>query len=296
VQADSPFAATTMVAPQEERQGGPDRIVSRSRATVPGIIKHLSILYGYRDLLCMWTLREVKVRYKQSVLGIAWAILQPLALMLVFTLVFSVIAQLPSDGMPYPIFSYVALLPWTFFSTALGFGIPSLVSNVNLVTKIYFPREILPIANVGAALADFLIASSLFMVMLMWYQIPFSWAFVFLPFLVLLQIVLTLGIVLPAAALNVFYRDIRFVIPLAVQVWLYATPVIYPLSLVPDRLRPLYALNPLVGIMDSYRRVTLYGQLPDPYYLGSSVVISCLLAVAGYAYFKHAEVRFADVI
>lgn len=260
------------------------------------MLEHLKTLYTHRELLLMWTLREIKVRYKQSILGAAWALLQPLALMLAFTLVFSVLVKLPSDDVPYPVFSYTSLVVWTFFATSLSFAIPTLVNNFNLVTKIYFPREILPIASVGAAFVDFLIASVLLVVLLVWFHTPVSLALLWLPVLLGVQILLTLGIVLPAAALNVFYRDIRFIVPVAVQLWLYATPIIYPVSVVPAAFRTVYLLNPMAGLVDSYRRVLLHGEPPAPEALGFSLFISLLLAAAGYAYFKRAEGDFADLI
>jgi lipopolysaccharide transport system permease protein len=260
------------------------------------LLRDLQALYRHRELLWIWTLREIKVRYKQSVLGIAWAVLQPLALMLVFTTVFSVLVKIPTDDVPYPVFSYTALLAWTFFATAVSFAIPTLVNNLNLVTKVYFPREILPIASVGAAFVDFLVAGGLLVVVLVYYQIPFEVTLLWVPLLVGVQVLLTLGVVLPASALNVFYRDIRFVVPLAIQLWLYATPVIYPVSLVPAPVRPLYILNPMVGLIDSYRRVIVQGLPPVPEYLAISTVVSLVLAVAGYTYFKRSEASFADLI
>jgi lipopolysaccharide transport system permease protein len=256
----------------------------------------LTTLYQHRELLLMWTLKEIKVRYKQSLLGIAWAVLQPVSLMVIFTAVFSFLAQLPSDGIPYPAFAFVALLPWTFLATSITFGIPSLVNNLQLVTKIYFPREILPLGSIGAAFVDFLVSLPLFFLLLIWYEVPLSWTILWLPILVMVQLALILGVVLPAAALTVFYRDVRFIVPLGVQLWLYLTPVIYPISMVPEMLRPIYALNPLVGITDSYRRVLLLNQPPSLAYLGTSAVLSCMLLVVGYAYFKRAEGRFADLI
>ncbi len=260
------------------------------------MIQDLRTLYRHRELLWIWTLREIKVRYKQSALGAAWAILQPLALMLIFTLVFSVLVRLPSDGVPYPVFSYTALLGWTFFATSISFAIPTLVNNLNLVTKIYFPREILPIASVGAAFIDFLVASVLLVAVLIWYQVPATPMLLWVPVLIALQVCLVLGIVLPAAAINVFYRDVRFLIPLATQLWLYATPVIYPVSLVPEQFRLLYALNPMVGIIDSYRQVILLGLPPVPEYLALSAVVSLALLLIGYRYFKRSEGAFADLI
>jgi lipopolysaccharide transport system permease protein len=260
------------------------------------MISDLRALYAHRELLVMWTMREISVRYKQSLLGAAWALLQPLALMLVFTLVFSVLVKLPSDDVPYPVFSYTALVVWTFFATSVTFAIPTLVNNMNLVTKIYFPREILPIGSIGAAFVDFVIASSLLVVLLVWFHMPLSAALLWLPVLLAIQVLLILGVVLPAAALNVLHRDIRFIVPVAVQLWLYATPVIYPVSVVPESFRTVYLLNPMTGLVDSYRQVLLHGAAPAPEPLLLSFAVSLLLAVAGYAYFKRAESTFADVI
>jgi lipopolysaccharide transport system permease protein len=259
-------------------------------------MKYVTNLFNYRDLLWMWTLREVRVRYKQSVIGGLWAVLQPLSLMLIFTFVFSLIAKVPSEEVPYPVFSYVALVPWTFLTTSLSFAVPSLVGNMNLVTKIYFPREILPMASVGAAFLDAVIASLLFVVMMIVYRISVSVTLVWVPLILLIQILLILGIAFLLSALNVFYRDIRFVIPLATQIWLYASPVIYPVSLIPEQILPIYMLNPMVGIIESYRRVILLGVNPVWSHLGISAAISTTLFVIGYAYFKRSESMFADLI
>jgi lipopolysaccharide transport system permease protein len=253
-------------------------------------------LAEHRELLFTWIVRDIKIRYKQSVLGVAWAILQPLALMLIFTLVFSKLAHLPSDGIPYPVFSYTALLVWTFFASSLSFAIPTIVNNLNLVTKIYFPREILPLASIGAAFFDFLVANILLVAVLIAYQTPVTAQLLWLPVIVIAEIVLIIGVVLPAAAVNVFFRDVRFVIPLGTQLWMYLTPVIYPVTLIPESWRPFYALNPMVGIVDSYRRVIVLGEPPDATFLGLSVVISVILAVGGYVFFKRKEGVFADII
>jgi lipopolysaccharide transport system permease protein len=260
------------------------------------MFRHVLALYGCRDLLFLWTMREIKIRYKQSLLGAAWAILQPLALMMVFTVVFSVLVQVPTDGIPYPAFSYTALLAWTFFATSVSFAVPALVNNLALVTKIYFPREILPLASVGAAFIDFLVAGILLLGILAWYQTPLTAALLWMPLVLILQILLILGVVLPASAISVFYRDVRFVVPLALQLWLYATPIVYPITMVPEAYRLFYALNPMVGIVDSYRRVLLQGSPPVPQYLAVSALSSIVLATVGYAYFKRAEDRFADFI
>lgn len=259
-------------------------------------MKHIRTLYRYRYLLWMWTLREIKVRYKQSILGGAWAILQPLSLAIIFTVVFSLFARVPTDGVPYPIFAYAALVPWTLLATSVSFGIPSLVNNMNLVTKAHFPREILPIGVIMAALVDFGMGSAIFVVMLAIYQVPTHWTVAWVPLLILVQIILMLGVSLLGSAVNVFFRDIRFVVPLGIQLWLYATPVIYPASLVPKRFRTLYMLNPMAGLIASYRRVILQGLQPEPRDLGLAVVVSGFLCVASYWFFKRVERRFADVI
>lgn len=253
-------------------------------------------LYRFRELLISWTFRELRLRYKQSLLGGLWAIVQPVVLMFLFVLVFSVFVRLPTDGIPYPIFAYTALLPWTYFATSLTFSVPSLVTNMNLVTKIYFPREILPLASIGAALVDFSIASSVLIVLMLYYRIPFYITLLWVPVLILAQTIFVAGVALFASMLNAFFRDVRFMIPLAVQAWMYATPIIYPLSAVPDWLRPFYLLNPMAGIIDSYRRVILKGLPPDPVALGLAFGMAVIMLLIGYIYFKRSERVLPDVI
>ena len=260
------------------------------------IVFHLKALISNRELLIIWVMREIRVRYKQSLLGIAWAILQPLSLMLIFTLVFSFFAKIPSQGIPYPLFSYTALLPWTFFATSVSFGASSVVNQMDLVTKIYFPREILPFSSVIAAFIDFLVASVVFIGLIFYYEVTLSVQIFWLPILLLIQISLTLGIVLILSAMNVFYRDIRFIVPLITQIWMYASPIIYPVSSVPQRLRPIYLLNPMAPIIDGYRSVLLLGSEPNLKYLAFSAVIASVLLTVGYYYFKKVEKSFADLI
>ncbi|MCJ7568850.1 MAG: ABC transporter permease, partial [Anaerolineales bacterium] len=242
------------------------------------------------------TLREIKVRYKQSVLGLAWAILQPFALMLMFTLVFSYFTRFETDGAPYPIFAYTALVPWTLLATSISFSSSSLTTNLSLVTKIYFPKEILPLGTIGAALLDFLVAITVFIVIALFYQVPLTITWIWVPLLLVVQVSLIIGVSLFAAAVNVFYRDIRFVVPLGLQLWMYASPVIYPVSMVPDRLKTLYMLNPMAGLISSYRRVVLMGEPPDLGYLLLATIESVLVFFIGYLYFKYKEPEFADVI
>jgi len=257
---------------------------------------HLRELFRYRELLWSWVVRNIKVRYKQSLLGVTWAILQPLSATVIMAVVFSRFVRVSTDGIPHPIFYYSALLPWTFSATSISFGTSCLVSNMGLVTKIYFPREILPISAVLASFADFLIAAVIFLGMMVFYRMPVGLSWVWVPVLLLIQIMLTLGVVLFASALNVFYRDIRFVVPLGMQLWMYLTPIIYPLSVVPERFRELYMLNPMAGLIDSYRRIVLYAQWPNATYLLAAAAVSLILFLLSYVYFKRAEAVFADII
>lgn len=259
-------------------------------------MQHISQLYNFRDLLLMWTWREIKVRYKQSVIGGLWAILQPLSLMLVFTVVFSYLVRIPTGNLPYPIFAFAGLLPWLLLANSVAFAVPSLVNNLDLVTKIYFPREILPAGSVLAAVLDFALGLAVFFVLLPFYRIPLSWNILWLPLLLGLEIVLIFGLVLMMAALNVFYRDIRFVIPLLTQIWFYASPVIYPTPQLPPALYFLYHLNPMAGLVESFRRILLEGQGPAWPTLALSAAISIGLFFVGYGYFKRAEMTFADRI
>lgn len=262
------------------------------------MIAHVQNLFHFRELIGMWAFREIRVRYKQSLLGAAWAVLQPLTLMLMFTFVFSKIARIPTDQ-PYPIFSYTALLPWTLFATSISFGVNSLINNMNLVTKTYFPREVLPLGVIGAALFDYLIASSIFVFLLIYYQVPVTIHFLWIPVFLVIQIFLMLGIILIGSALTVFYRDVRFVVPLGIQLWMYATPIIYPIELVEENLpqfRTLYALNPMVGIVESYRNVILRGVPPNFSDLGLAAAVSIILFIGAYILFKRLEVSFNDLI
>lgn len=259
-------------------------------------MRHFAAFFQYRDLLWLWTLREVQVRYKQSLLGVAWAVLQPLALTVIFTIVFSLLVQVDTGNIPYPIFSYTALVPWTFFATSLSFGIASLVNNMSLVTKIYFPREILPLASIGAAFVDFLVSAVILAGMMLIYGVRPAWVSLWIPVLLVLQIALTVGVVLLGSALLVFFRDVRFVVPLLIQVWMYATPIIYPVTLVPEQYRTLYFLNPMAGIIDGFRRVLLERMPPQVDALALGAAVTLVLLVCGYWFFKRTEPVFADLI
>jgi lipopolysaccharide transport system permease protein len=246
--------------------------------------------------LWLWTIREVQVRYKQSLLGVAWAILQPLGLTVVFTVVFSRLVRVDTGGVPYPVFAYAALVPWTLLATSLSFGIPSLVNNMNLVTKIYFPREILPLANIGAALLDFVIAAVIFAGMLLIYHVSPGPQALWVIALLAIQCILMIGVTLLGATVIVFFRDMRFVVPLLLQVWMYLTPVIYPAELVPSRLQFYYFLNPMAGLIDGYRRALTMAQAPQWPFVALAAAISGLLFLAGFVLFKRTEPIFADLI
>jgi lipopolysaccharide transport system permease protein len=253
-------------------------------------------LVHYRDLLFTLSVHRLKVRYKQSALGPAWALLQPTLLMLIYTVIFSRIVRVPSDDAPYAVFAYSALLPWTFFATALSSATNSLVSHFSLVTKVYFPREILPLTYVIAALVDFLVASSVLGVLLAYYDIALSGNALFaIPTIAVLTL-FAIAISLLLCAIQVRYRDIGMALPLLLQVWMFATPVVYPLTLVPERWQALYSLNPMVGIVESFRRVILQGVPPDFHSLGLSALVTVTLLPVAFIYFKHVEATVADII
>lgn len=254
-------------------------------------------LWQYRDLLYTLSLHRVKVRYKQSVLGIFWALLQPLSLMLIFTFIFSLIARIPLEGAPsYAIFVYTALLPWNYFSSGVGNATNSLVSHSQFVTKVYFPREILPITYVVAALFDFAVAATLLIGLMIYYQVrPTANALYAIPIIMILTC-FSLAVSFVMSATQVRFRDVGVAVPLLLQLWMFLTPIIYPLSAVPARLRPFYSLNPMVGVIENFRAVILRGSSPDFRTLLVSAAVSIVLLFFSYLYFKRVEATMADVI
>jgi lipopolysaccharide transport system permease protein len=251
---------------------------------------------AYWELLMNLTRREVKGRYSQSLFGAGWAIAQPLATMAVFTLVFARLGQIPSGGAPYPIFAYAALVPWFYFSNSVNSGTMSLVTYRNIVTKTYFPREIVPLAQVGSRLVDFVAASSLYALLMIYYGVmPGSWA-VLVPAFFALLLIFTLGVTLATSAINVFYRDVNPVVQISLQLWLYLTPVAYPLSAVPERYQPFFLLNPLTGIVEGLRAVLVFGREPDWTVVGISAALSVGVFAAALLLFKRTDKYFADVI
>ena len=256
----------------------------------------LKELWEYRELLYFLVWRDVKVRYKQTALGAAWAIIQPLMMMLVFSLFFGYLAKVPSDGIPYPIFTFCALLPWQLFAHALTESSNSLVANERLITKVYFPRLVVPIAAVLGGMVDFAIAFVILLVMMLYYGIVPTWAIVTLPGFILLAIMTALGVGLWLSALNVQYRDVRYTIGFLIQFWLFATPVAYSSSIVPERWRPLYGLNPMAGVVEGFRWALLGKSEPPGALLAVSVVVVILILVGGLYYFRRMEQEFADVV
>jgi lipopolysaccharide transport system permease protein len=257
---------------------------------------HLADLWAYRELLYFLVWRDVKIRYKQTALGIAWVALQPLATTVVFTLIFGNLARMPSDNLPYAVFALAGLLPWNYFAGAIGRGGTSLVTSANLVSKVYFPRLIIPIASVLAGLVDFAIVLGLLVVLLLVFGYPPTLLWLLVPLFLLLAIATALGVSLWLSALNVEYRDVGYLIPFLVQLWFFCTPVVYPASLIPPPWNVLYALNPLTGVVEGFRWA-LFGKGPPPE--GIMIVSGTLvlvLLVSGFYLFKRMDRTFADIV
>jgi lipopolysaccharide transport system permease protein len=256
----------------------------------------LNQLWHYRELLFFLAWRDIKVRYMQTALGAAWAIMQPLLSMIVFTVFFGRLAKVPSDGIPYPLFAYTALVPWQLFAYALTESSNSVVLNERLISKVYFPRLVIPLASVLAGLVDFVIAFSLLIGMMIWYHITPTWAVLTLPLFVLFTMATALAVGLWLSALNVQYRDVRYTLTFIVQLWLFASPIAYPSSLVPVRWRPLYGLNPMVGVIEGFRWALLgNASAPGPM-LAVSILVVAVLLTGGLYYYRRMEKTFADVV
>ena len=252
-------------------------------------------VWRYRELLYFLTLRDIQVRYKQTLLGVSWVLLQPLLTTFVFTIFLGVLIRVPSEGTPYVLFVYVGLLPWTFFSAAILSGSNSLVSNAQLINKVYFPRLLIPVSAVAARLFDFAVAFSVLIFLMVYYRVALTWPILLLPVLVALMTLLALGVSMVTSALNVKYRDVGVLIPVLLQLWMYASPVVYPTSLVPARWQSIYRLNPLVGLIGSFRAVVLGAPIDWSALAWSVGVIAVLLVYAAFV-FRRMEARFADVV
>jgi lipopolysaccharide transport system permease protein len=256
---------------------------------------NLRELWNYRELLYSFTWRDVKIRYKQTALGFLWAIIQPLFMMLIFTVFFGRLAKIPSDGIPYPLFVLAALLPWTLFAEGITRSTNSMISNANIMTKVYFPRLIMPFSGVLSPLVDFIFAFSILIVMMAWYGFLPTLNIIFLPLFILLALATSLGIGLWLSALNVKYRDFQYTIPFMIQLGLFASPVVYPASLVPESVRFLYGLNPMAGVIEGFRWALLGTEMPGAMILVSVGVVVVLL-VSGAFYFRKMEQYYADVV
>ena len=257
---------------------------------------NLREVWEYRELLYFFAWRDIKVRYKQTVIGGLWAVLQPFFTMIVFTIFFGNLAKIPSEGVPYPIFSFTALVPWTYFASSVTQVTQSIVVNRNIISKVYFPRAIIPLATVLSGLLDFAIAFSVLVAMMVFYRITPTINILLIPLLILLAMSTALGVGLWLAALNALYRDVSFTVPFLVQFWLFATPIAYPTSLIPEAWRPLYGINPMVAVVEGFRLALLNGGAG----LGSTFVVSIsivvVLLVSGLLYFRHVDRIFADVV
>jgi len=254
-------------------------------------------LWAYRELLYFLAWRDIKVKYKQTALGVVWAILQPFLTMIIFSILFGKLAKVPSDGIPYPIFVYAGLLPWNYFSSALSSSGNSLVASSNLITKVYFPRLIIPASASLSSLLDFFIASIILIGMMFFYHFtPNAFGIIMIPALVFMTFMVAVGCGLWLSALNVEYRDFQYVIPFLVQIWMFVTPVIYPVTLFPEKYRWILSLNPMAGIIEAFRAVTLGHQPVNWSLLFISSGIGILIFVSGLLYFRRVERSFADVI
>ncbi len=256
----------------------------------------LRSLIQYRELLYFFVWRDVKVRYKQTVVGATWVILQPLITMLIFTLVFGYLAKIPSDGLPYPIFAYSALLPWGYFAQSLQRGGTGLVGNADLISKVYFPRLLIPLAAVTTPLVDFLLSFVILGGLMIWYGISPTWGVLALPAFLLLALMTALAGALFLSATNVRYRDIGHALPFVVQAWMYGSPIIYPVSLIPAEWRWLYSLNPMVGVIEGFRWALLGTTSPDFKAMAISAAVVVVALFASLVYFRQMERTFADVI
>jgi lipopolysaccharide transport system permease protein len=271
----------------------PELLITPANRWIP---LNLSELWEYRELLYFLVWRDIKVRYKQTALGAAWAVMQPLFMMLVFSLFFGRLAKVPSDGIPYPVFAFCALIPWQLFANALTESSNSLIGNQNLITKVYFPRLVIPLAAVLSGLVDFVIAFVILVGMMLYFGIVPGWSILVLPGFVLLAILTALAVGLWLSALNVQYRDVRYTMSFLIQFWLFATPVAYPSSLVPENWRAFYGINPMAGVVEGFRWALLGKTSPPGAMLWVSVVVVTILLIGGLYYFRRMEQQFADIV
>lgn len=260
------------------------------------MMQHVTRLIRYRGLLWNLALSELKAKHRQTALGMMWALLQPVSLMVVYAIVFSVFVSVPVKDVPYALFAYVGLVTWLFFATSLSTGTVSVVAQMNLITKANFPREVIPLAKLLAAGFDFAIGWGCFIILLVLYGTPVKPSWFIFPWVLLVHVFFTAGMVLWGSALYVLKRDVGSLLPLILQVWMFLSPVIYPSDLIPDAYKALYLLNPMAAIIEAYRGVTLGGTFPPFAIMAPATVIALTVFISGYAYFKFTEVRFADIM
>jgi lipopolysaccharide transport system permease protein len=270
----------------------PTIIITPPKKWVPIDLKEL---WEYRELLYIFTWRDVKVRYKQTALGAAWAIIQPLFTMVVFTIFFGGLARIPSEGIPYPLFSLAALLPWTLFAEGLTRSTTSMITNQNIMTKVYFPRLIMPFSGILSPLVDFVVAFSILIIMMAYYGFAPTLNMIFLPLFIVFAVMTSLSVGLWLSALNVKYRDFQYTIPFLIQIWLFASPVVYPSSLLPEKWQILYGLNPMAGVIEGFRWALL-GTNPPGEMIWISLGVVVVLLVTGAFYFRKVEQYFADIV
>ena len=256
----------------------------------------LKSIWAYRELLYFLVWRDLKLRYKQTSIGIGWTVLQPLIAMVIFTVIFGHFAKIPSDGVPYPIFAFCGLLPWTYFATALNRCMVSVVADAQLVSKIFFPRLLLPIAGTISGVIDFFISLGLFLGLMVWYGFVVTWWLLTLPLFLMLAFLTALAVGLWVSALNVRYRDVTYTIPFLIQAWMFASPVIYPVSMIPEKYRSLYSLNPMAGVIEGFRWALLGKANPDFSVMAVSVVVVIGVLAGGLVFFRRMERTFADIV
>jgi lipopolysaccharide transport system permease protein len=273
--------------------GPPTRVIRPTSGWAP---LDLVQLWGHRELVLLMALRDIQLRYRQTLLGVTWAILQPLLATLIFTILFGVLGKLPSDGAPYAVFALAGLVPWQLFAYALQQSSNSLVDNRHILSKVYFPRVIIPVASLGAGILDFVVSFLIVVGALAWYHTGLGWRLAMVPLLSVLALVAALGVGLWLATLHVRYRDIRAVLPFLTQLWFFATPVVYPASMIPERWRPYLGLNPMSGVVEGFRWALLGTGELSILLLGISIITAIFLLVTGLFYFRRMERSFADVI
>jgi len=288
----------TVVVPKKDNTPVIPSHLSRTRreASKGWALPKLRELWEYRELLYFFAWRDIKVRYKQTVMGALWAIIQPFFTMVIFSLFFGRLANVPSDGVPYPVFSFTALVPWTFFANALAQASNSLVSNANMIKKIYFPRLALPIATVLAGIIDFAVAFIVLLGIMLFYGLVPTVNIIWLPFFALLALVTSLGVSLWLAVMNVQFRDVRYTVPFLTQAWLFMTPIAYPSSLLSEPWRTLYGLNPMAGVVEGFRWALLGTDTAPGKMIIVSSMVALILLIGGAFYFRRMEESFADVL